>query len=100
MLYVSAWAVSGYGGTVGRVTKPFNPLLGETFELVNPEKAWIVVGIVAKGSDRDIVFLEKRWCIIQQSSHSSVKGLDGKWLQTQISRASSGDRASSCVPSE
>ena len=38
MLYVSAWAVSGYGGTMGRVTKPFNPLLGETFELVNPEK--------------------------------------------------------------
>ena len=39
MLYISAWGVSGYGGTAGRVTKPFNPLLGETFEFVNPEKA-------------------------------------------------------------
>uniref|UniRef100_A0A1D1ZMT1 PH domain-containing protein n=1 Tax=Auxenochlorella protothecoides TaxID=3075 RepID=A0A1D1ZMT1_AUXPR len=38
LLYVAAFAVSGYSGTVGRAAKPFNPLLGETYELVLPEK--------------------------------------------------------------
>ena len=35
-----AFAVSGYAGTEGRTRKPFNPLLGETFEYVNPEKGF------------------------------------------------------------
>ena len=33
MLYVAAWAVSQYKCTLMRVNKPFNPILGETFEL-------------------------------------------------------------------
>lgn len=44
LIYISAWAISGYGGTVGRTTKPFNPLLGETFEFVNPEKGYRFIG--------------------------------------------------------
>ena len=32
MLHVVAFALSGYAGTLERVAKPFNPLLGETFE--------------------------------------------------------------------
>ncbi|KAJ3383075.1 hypothetical protein HDU92_004396 [Lobulomyces angularis] len=35
---VSAFAVSNYSSTVGRSGKPFNPMLGETFEFVDNEK--------------------------------------------------------------
>lgn len=38
LLLVAAFAVSSYSSSVGRIAKPFNPLLGETFELVCPEK--------------------------------------------------------------
>jgi hypothetical protein len=37
-LYVAAFASSLYASTIGRVAKPFNPLLGETFEYVRPDK--------------------------------------------------------------
>ena len=33
MLYVSCFAVSSLSSNVGRLGKPFNPLLGETFEM-------------------------------------------------------------------
>lgn len=35
---VAAFAVSGYASTEGRLCKPFNPLLGETYEADFPEK--------------------------------------------------------------
>jgi hypothetical protein len=38
LMHIAAFAVSGYSGTAGRTTKPFNPLLGETFEFVCQEK--------------------------------------------------------------
>eukprot|EP00873_Tetraselmis_striata_P014688 jgi/Tetstr1/434952/TSEL_023946.t1 len=38
LMYVAAFAASSYSSTVGRTRKPFNPLLGETFEFVSPEK--------------------------------------------------------------
>jgi hypothetical protein len=38
MVYVAAFAASEYASTVGRIAKPFNPLLGETFEYVRPDK--------------------------------------------------------------
>ncbi|CAJ1928387.1 unnamed protein product [Sphenostylis stenocarpa] len=37
-LYVAAFAVSGYASSEGRNCKPFNPLLGETYEADFPEK--------------------------------------------------------------
>lgn len=40
MLYVAAFAVSGYSSTAGRTSKPFNPLLGETYELVHADKGF------------------------------------------------------------
>ena len=40
MLYVAAFAVSSYSGTNNRFLKPFNPLLGETFEFEYPEQKW------------------------------------------------------------
>ncbi|XP_047178492.1 oxysterol-binding protein-related protein 1C-like isoform X1 [Vigna umbellata] len=38
ILYVAAFAVSGYAATEGRICKPFNPLLGETYEAHYPDK--------------------------------------------------------------
>ncbi|KAI5803847.1 Oxysterol-binding protein-domain-containing protein [Geopyxis carbonaria] len=38
MVYVAAFAASEYSSTTGRVAKPFNPLLGETYEYCRPDK--------------------------------------------------------------
>ena len=40
MLYVAAFAASEYASTIGRVATPFNPLLGETYEYVRPDKGY------------------------------------------------------------
>jgi oxysterol-binding protein 1 len=40
MVYVAAFAASEYASTIGRVAKPFNPLLGETFEYARPDKKY------------------------------------------------------------
>lgn len=40
MVYVAAFAASEYASTIGRVAKPFNPLLGETFEYCRPDKGF------------------------------------------------------------
>lgn len=40
MMHVAAFAVSSYSGTNNRTLKPFNPLLGETFEFQYPEEGW------------------------------------------------------------
>lgn len=39
MLCVVAFALSGYAGTLERVAKPFNPLLGETYEWRSADEA-------------------------------------------------------------
>ncbi|CAL9729605.1 oxysterol-binding protein homolog 1 [Monosporozyma unispora] len=38
MLYVAAFSVSPYSSTINRIAKPFNPLLGETFEYADKDK--------------------------------------------------------------
>lgn len=38
ILNIAAFAVSGYACTDGRHCKPFNPLLGETYEADYPDK--------------------------------------------------------------
>ncbi|KAK4256849.1 hypothetical protein QN277_006518 [Acacia crassicarpa] len=40
VLDVAAFAVSGYSSTLGRSCKPFNPLLGETYEADFPDKGF------------------------------------------------------------
>lgn len=40
LIRIAAFAVSGYSGTAGRTSKPFNPLLGETFEFVCAEQGF------------------------------------------------------------
>ena len=38
--YIAAFAISSYASTEGRITKPFNPLLGETFEYVSRQRGF------------------------------------------------------------
>lgn len=38
--YIAAFSASSYASTDGRITKPFNPVLGETFEYVSPERGY------------------------------------------------------------
>lgn len=40
MMRVAAFAISPYSSTEGRTSKPFNPLLGETYELAHVEKGF------------------------------------------------------------
>ena len=40
LVHVACFAVSGYAATGKRTSKPFNPLLGETYEFVCPEKGF------------------------------------------------------------
>ena len=40
LVYVAAFAASEYASTIGRVAKPFNPLLGETYEYARPDKGF------------------------------------------------------------
>lgn len=40
MLYVAVFTASSYASTIKRVAKPFNPLLGETFEYSRPDKGY------------------------------------------------------------
>jgi len=36
MMYVASFGVGQYKCTINRLSKPFNPILGETFELLRP----------------------------------------------------------------
>ncbi|KAF5391163.1 hypothetical protein D9757_003103 [Collybiopsis confluens] len=38
--FVAAFAISNYSSTIGRIAKPFNPMLGETFEYVRLDKQY------------------------------------------------------------
>ncbi|KAI6203217.1 hypothetical protein M3Y94_00531100 [Aphelenchoides besseyi] len=40
LCYIAAYAISCYSTTGNRTTKPFNPLLGETFEHNRPDLGW------------------------------------------------------------
>lgn len=40
ILNVAAFAISAYASTEGRICKPFNPLLGETYEADFPDKGF------------------------------------------------------------
>ncbi|ODV79179.1 uncharacterized protein CANTADRAFT_339537 [Suhomyces tanzawaensis NRRL Y-17324] len=44
LLYVATFASSLYSSSVGRIAKPFNPLLGETFEYSRPDKNYRLLG--------------------------------------------------------
>jgi len=41
LAYIGIYILSQYSDVYGRDRKPFNPILGETFELVQPTFRWI-----------------------------------------------------------
>lgn len=43
MVYVTAFAASEYASTIDRIAKPFNPLLGETFEYCRKDQSYRLV---------------------------------------------------------
>lgn len=43
MVYVATFATSEYSSTIDRIAKPFNPLLGETFEYCRPDKKYRLI---------------------------------------------------------
>lgn len=43
MAYVATFAASEYASTIGRIAKPFNPLLGETFEYSRPDQNYRLI---------------------------------------------------------
>jgi hypothetical protein len=74
LLRVAAFAVSAYSSTEGRTAKPFNPLLGETYELAAPERGWrflaekVRVVCIDRCCDCDLL----QFIIIYSSSISSA----------------------------
>ena len=68
MLHVAAFAVSSYAGTNNRTLKPFNPLLGETFEFQYPEQNWR--GIAEKV--RATRFFTSAWGFLQLCVEAST----------------------------
>ncbi|KAF5097714.1 hypothetical protein D0Z00_002315 [Geotrichum galactomycetum] len=40
LVYIAAYAASSYSSTIDRIAKPFNPLLGETFEYSRPDMGY------------------------------------------------------------
>lgn len=40
MLYLAGYTASSYASTISRVAKPFNPLLGETYEYTDPKRGY------------------------------------------------------------
>ena len=45
MVCVALAAMTGFHQVVGRLTKPFNPFLGETYELVTPSFRFLVEAV-------------------------------------------------------
>ncbi|CUM67545.1 uncharacterized protein PRCAT00005245001 [Priceomyces carsonii] len=43
LAYVASFAASEYSSTINRIAKPFNPLLGETFEYCRPDKSYRIL---------------------------------------------------------
>eukprot|EP01135_Chromosphaera_perkinsii_P001089 Nk52_evm39s158 gene=Nk52_evmTU39s158 len=61
MIYVAAFAITTYSTTINRIGKPFNPMLGETYELKRRDKGYTLFSeqvshhppIVAMHADAD-----------------------------------------------
>lgn len=72
---MAAFAVSGYANTNGRSCKPFNPLLGETYEADYPDKG--IRFISEKVQSCTIILFMKNCtctCYLHESYHSFCLG--------------------------
>ncbi|XP_014261857.1 oxysterol-binding protein 1-like [Cimex lectularius] len=76
--YVAAFAISAYSSTAERLAKPFNPILGETFEFDNLEKGgWrSLAEQVSNRPPTTAFFVEgRKWKLSQLfSMHSTFPG--------------------------
>lgn len=53
MVYVAAFAVSSYGSSYYRAgSKPFNPLLGETYECIRDDKGFKFIAEQVKNKNK------------------------------------------------
>ena len=112
LLYVAAFAVSGYAGTAGRTTKPFNPLLGETYEFACQEKvgadiasdlsywhAWHLrareVAVRVFHECRACAWWQRRWCTTPPSLRRMPRPANGRWMLMAMSAPSFGGAPSS-----
>lgn len=56
MVYIAAFAVSSYSSTFTRAgTKPFNPLLGETYECVRDDKGFKFIAEKVRRLEKKLV---------------------------------------------
>ena len=68
LAYVAAFTISAYSTTATRVNKPFNPLLGETYECERTEDlGWR--SIAGKHFSLIFIFLEMKFYLEQVSHH-------------------------------
>lgn len=66
LLHVVAFALCGYAGTLERTAKPFNPLLGETFEWRSADEACRFLSEQVRGP------LAVATCCFLSESHASM----------------------------
>lgn len=110
MVYVATFAASEYASTINRIAKPFNPLLGETFEYCRPDHKYrLIVEQVShhppisacsaesvnwdyygenavastfRGRSFDFKHLGKMFCVIRPNK--GVQSKDGKTVDEEL----------------
>ena len=78
---VAAFSVSSYASTLIRTTKPFNPLLGETYELDREDESGLRL-IVEQGSypSKNVRFKTARWNSISFAQLKKFKNSDELYI--------------------
>lgn len=98
LLYVAAFAASEYASTIGRVAKPFNPLLGETYEYARPDKGYrFFIEQVSHHPPVGAAYAESKKWDYYVSVHSNTPDNNDMLTYTRASRRSS--RSSTAGPS-
>jgi tRNA G37 N-methylase Trm5 len=72
MCYVAAFSVAQYGLTMNRVSKPFNPMLGETFELLDPNFK-LITEQVSHHPPVSAVYVTSKWYDIRMNTAMSTQ---------------------------
>ncbi|PNF39980.1 Oxysterol-binding protein-related protein 6 [Cryptotermes secundus] len=75
MVYIAAFAVSGYGSSYFRAgSKPFNPLLGETYECIREDKGFrFIAEQVSHHPPISVCYAESRNFVFSQDARIKTK---------------------------
>jgi hypothetical protein len=75
MVYIAAFVISGYSSSNYRTgAKNFNPLLGETYELVRPDKGWkYVAEQVSHHPPVSSCYCQSKNFVHEQIFHAKIK---------------------------